>query len=78
VVGVGGPRQVGKVLAEFGGPVPWWRVVRADGAAPRGHEREAASHYRSESTPLRNGPAERVRVDMARAFWAPESAAPVR
>lgn len=27
----GGPRQVGRVMALYGGAVPWWRVVRADG-----------------------------------------------
>ena len=31
VVGVGGPRQVGKVMSLEGGGVPWWRVVHADG-----------------------------------------------
>ena len=30
-VGRGGPRQVGRVMAMYGGGVPWWRVVRADG-----------------------------------------------
>ncbi|MGX1492446.1 alkylated DNA nucleotide flippase Atl1 [Streptomyces tendae] len=25
----GGPRQVGRVMALYGGAVPWWRVVRA-------------------------------------------------
>ena len=29
--GAGGPRQVGRVMALYGGAVPWWRVVRADG-----------------------------------------------
>ena len=33
IVGRGGPRQVGQVMALLGGGVPWWRVVRADGAA---------------------------------------------
>ncbi len=28
----GGPRQVGRVMSLYGGGVPWWRVVRADGA----------------------------------------------
>ena len=30
-LGEGGPRQVGRVMALYGGAVPWWRVVRADG-----------------------------------------------
>lgn len=28
-----GPRYVGRVMAEFGHLVPWWRVVRADGTS---------------------------------------------
>ena len=35
-VGQGGPRQVGQVMALWGGGVPWWRVVRADGALAKG------------------------------------------
>jgi alkylated DNA nucleotide flippase Atl1 len=31
IAGVGGPRQVGAALARYGGGVPWWRVLRADG-----------------------------------------------
>ena len=30
------PRLVGRVLAEDGGTVPWWRVLRADGT-PAAH-----------------------------------------
>jgi alkylated DNA nucleotide flippase Atl1 len=67
VVG-GGPRQVGAVLARHGGPVPWWRVVRADGSLPPSHEHDARPHYLDEGTPLRASGA----VDMVRAFWEPE------
>ncbi|MEU9120499.1 MGMT family protein [Streptomyces sp. NPDC048506] len=49
----GGPRQVGRVMALYGGAVPWWRVVRADGQLLPGHERRALAHYRAEGTPLR-------------------------
>ena len=38
IVGRGGPRQVGHVMAQFGGGVPWWRVVRADGRPARSLE----------------------------------------
>ncbi|WP_407675341.1 MGMT family protein [Peterkaempfera griseoplana] len=76
----GGPRQVGRVMALYGGAVPWWRVVRADGALLPGHEQRALAHYREEGTPLRHsrgrGPArgssaaeDLPRVDMARARW---------
>ena len=30
-LGSGGPRQVGKVLATYGGGVAWWRVIHSDG-----------------------------------------------
>lgn len=49
----GGPRQVGRVMALYGGAVPWWRVIRADGVLLPGHELEALGHYRAESTPLK-------------------------
>jgi alkylated DNA nucleotide flippase Atl1 len=70
----GGPRQVGRVLALYGGAVPWWRVVRADGVLLPGHELRALARYRSEGTPLKG--ADRAagghlpRLDMRRARWA--------
>ncbi|MFF4601615.1 MGMT family protein [Streptomyces sp. NPDC001339] len=48
-----GPRQVGRVMALYGGAVPWWRVVRADGRLLPGAELRALAHYREEGTPLR-------------------------
>jgi alkylated DNA nucleotide flippase Atl1 len=54
-VGRGGPRQVGHVMALHGAAVPWWRVVRADGSPPRGHERRALELLAAEGTPLRGG-----------------------
>ncbi|MFJ2257957.1 MGMT family protein [Streptomyces sp. NPDC087844] len=69
----GGPRQVGRVMALYGGAVPWWRVVRADGAVLLGHELEALEHYRVEGTPLKaaNKAAEGhvPRIDMRQARW---------
>jgi alkylated DNA nucleotide flippase Atl1 len=69
----GGPRQVGRVMALYGGAVPWWRVVRADGVLLAGGERAAVEHYRAEGTPLREaGPAADghvPRIDMRRARW---------
>jgi alkylated DNA nucleotide flippase Atl1 len=61
-----GPRQVGRVMALWGGAVAWWRVLRADGSPPPGHEREALRHYRAEGTPLRPGG---TTVDLATARW---------
>lgn len=69
----GGPRQVGRVMALYGGAVPWWRVIRADGVLLPGHELEALGHYRAESTPLkeasRASEGHLPRVDMKRARW---------
>ena len=62
-----GPRIVARVLSQHGGPVPWWRVVRADGSLPPSHDEEATEAYRQEGTPLR-GPG---RVEMVTAFWSP-------
>ncbi|MFE7663094.1 MGMT family protein [Streptomyces celluloflavus] len=70
---MGGPRQVGRVMALYGGAVPWWRVVRADGTLLPGSELRALAHYRDEGTPLRE--ASRAaeghipRLDMRRARW---------
>lgn len=66
LLGVGGPRQVGRVLSGHGGGVPWWRVVRADGSPPPGHEIDAHREWLAEGTPLRPT----RRVDMTRARWA--------
>ncbi len=68
-LGQGGPRQVGRVLAVWGGGVAWWRVIHADGSLLIGHEREALARYRQEGTPLREVGG-RYRVDMRRARWA--------
>ncbi|MBK6873516.1 MAG: MGMT family protein [Kineosporiaceae bacterium] len=65
-LGAGGPRQVGAVMSRWGGAVSWWRVLKADGSPPPGHEREALRHYRAERTPLRAGG---TRVDLVRARW---------
>lgn len=86
----GGPRQVGRAMALYGGAVPWWRVVRADGVLLPGSEHRALAHYREEGTPLTQGRGLRVteavragripRIDMRRARWdgteAPSPPAP--
>ncbi|MEU7200642.1 MGMT family protein [Streptomyces sp. NPDC045470] len=70
---VGGPRQVGRVMALYGGAVPWWRVVRADGQLLPGSELRALAHYREEGTPLREASRSAEghvpRLDMRRARW---------
>src|SRR5919112_378036 len=66
-VGFGGPPGIRRVMSQFGGPVPWWRVVRADGSLPPSHGDEARARYLDEGTPLRPS----GRIDMPRAFWQP-------
>jgi alkylated DNA nucleotide flippase Atl1 len=66
-LGRGGPRQVGAVMSTYGGPVPWWRVVRADGSLPDSHGPEARQEYLAEGTPLRTSGS----VDVRRAVWLP-------
>ena len=66
-LGRGGPRQVGTVMARYGGPVPWHRVVAANGRLVPGHEVEALRRHRAEGTPLRGD-----RVDIRAAAWWPE------
>ena len=64
----GGPRQVGRVLATYGGSVAWWRVIHADGTPAPGHDRAAVQRYLAEGTPLRSAEPP-VRVDMRKARW---------
>jgi alkylated DNA nucleotide flippase Atl1 len=72
LLGAGGPRLVGTVLARHGSSVAWWRVLRASGLAPDGHEAEALIHYQAEGTALRGNSS--WRVDLARARWRPTEA----
>lgn len=67
VSGRGSARQVGTIMARYGGPVPWHRVVAASGRVVPGHEREALRRLRAERTPLR-----RDAVDMRLASWWPD------
>lgn len=78
LLGAGGPRQVGSVMSHHGSAVPWWRILKANGDAPPGHEREALALYLAEGTPLHGSFVEyqrtgegRWRVDLAAARWAP-------
>ena len=59
----GAPRLVGRVLAEHdGAPLPWHRVVRADGRLAKG--REQLERLRREGVPLRG---ERVDLSLSSA-----------
>ena len=68
ILGGGGPRQVGSVMAAHGGSVPWWRVVRADGSLPPSHQGEARQAYLEEATPMRPS----GNVDLRAAFFRPD------
>ena len=72
-VGRGGARQVGRVMATYGGAVPWWRVVRADGTLPESHGLDAREHYVAETTPLAGPLGEVLRIDMPTAGWTPST-----
>jgi alkylated DNA nucleotide flippase Atl1 len=76
-LGTGGPRQVGRVMALWGGGVPWWRVVHADGSLLAGHERAALERYQAEGTPMRADSRGRpVALDMRRARWPGDDLVP--
>ncbi|WP_349361546.1 MGMT family protein [Cryobacterium sp. PH31-O1] len=70
-------RAVGQVMARYGSEVAWWRVIRAGGYPPIGHDAQALPHYRAEKTPLllsKNPSAtadDTYRVDYAAARWSP-------
>lgn len=69
-LGCGGPRQVGRVMALWGGGAAWWRVIHSDGSFLRGQEAQALARYREEGTPLRRARDGTVAgVDMRRARW---------
>ncbi|HWS59002.1 MAG TPA: MGMT family protein [Actinotalea sp.] len=72
-LGVGGPRQVGQVMARAGSGVPWWRVVTAEGRPPAALRAEALALLRAEGCPL-SDPGERLdaRVVLERALWWPD------
>jgi alkylated DNA nucleotide flippase Atl1 len=67
LLGGGGPRLVGSTMAQHGGGVTWWRVVRADGSLPPSHQDEARQCYLEEGTPLRPS----GNVDIRAAFFRP-------
>ncbi len=66
LVSRGGPRGVGRVMAQVGGAVCWWRVVRADGRPADPVATEALRRLRAENVPLRGD-----RVDLRVARWSP-------
>jgi alkylated DNA nucleotide flippase Atl1 len=72
LLGSRGARAVGGIMRSYGHAHPWWRVVRAGGLPPIGHEASARPHYESEGTPLRAISREPgYAVDYAVARWRP-------
>jgi len=51
-IGSRAARAVGQTMAYYGSEVPWWRVIRASGQAPKCHDASALAHYEAEGTPL--------------------------
>lgn len=71
LLGTGGPRQVGAVMARDGGAVPWWRVIRANGEPPQCHGGRARPHYEQERTLLQVRAGGTYRVQIRAARWQP-------
>jgi alkylated DNA nucleotide flippase Atl1 len=73
-------RAVGQVMTRYGSDVAWWRVIRAGGHPPIGHETLALPHYEAEHTPLIVSHTSTTtadaayRVDYAAARWSPPAA----
>lgn len=63
-------RAVGQIMARYGSDVPWWRVIRASGHPPVGHEQRALTFYRTEGTPLK-GSGDDYRVNLSTARYRP-------
>ncbi|MFC0629069.1 MGMT family protein [Kribbella deserti] len=65
-VGQGGPRQVGAIMREYGGGVPWWRVIRASGVPAEEVGDEQIQRLRGDGVRVTNG-----KVDLKSTRWRP-------
>ena len=63
LIGIG-PRRVARALSSGGGPVPWARVVRADGSAAEPVRVRQLALLAAEGVPVRNG-----RVNLTAVGW---------
>jgi alkylated DNA nucleotide flippase Atl1 len=63
----GSARRVGTIMANWGGGVPWYRVVAGNGRLPPGHEVAARSSLLAEGVTFRGD-----RVSMADCAWWPD------
>ena len=64
-LGEGGPRQVAQVMSRYGSPVPWHRVLRADGSCAPEVALEQYKLLTEESVVWRRS----GRVDMPQSRW---------
>jgi alkylated DNA nucleotide flippase Atl1 len=64
--GRGSARRVGTIMAQYGGPVPWHRVVNSSGRLPPGHEAKARRRLEAEGVTFRG-----ENVPMSRHAWFP-------
>ncbi|GAA1774000.1 MGMT family protein [Luedemannella helvata] len=62
----GSARRVGTIMAQWGGGVPWHRVVSGGGRLPPGHELRARALLAAEGVVFRGS-----RVRMAEYAWHP-------
>lgn len=46
-----GPRVVGRIMHDWGGGVPWWRVVNVHGTFPTTVRGDGFSHWEQEGMP---------------------------
>jgi methylated-DNA-protein-cysteine methyltransferase-like protein len=67
--GRGSARRVGTIMARYGGPVPWHRVVTGGGRTPPGHEAEARRRLAAEGVSFTGA----GRVSMANYAWLPDA-----
>ena len=47
-----GPRVVGRIMRDWGGSVPWWRVVNVHGTFPTSVRGEGMEHWEREGMPV--------------------------
>jgi methylated-DNA-protein-cysteine methyltransferase-like protein len=67
-VGQGGPRQVGAIMREYGGGVPWWRVIRASGVPADEVGDEQIQRLRGDGVRVTDG-----KVNLRTVRWDPDN-----
>jgi methylated-DNA-protein-cysteine methyltransferase-like protein len=70
--GRGSARRVGTIMAQYGGTVPWYRVVNSAGRTPPGHEAKARRLLEAEGVTFTAA----GRVHMPTHSWWPANTPP--